>query len=76
MVIDLDSKLEAVLKERATREDIAPESLALNVLREHFLASVSPISPLDEWERRLLETATDCKATLPHSALSSEGLYE
>ena len=30
----------------------------------------------DEWERNVLGLATDCGVSLPHSALSGEGLYE
>jgi hypothetical protein len=34
------------------------------------------VEPQDEWERRLLELATDCGVSLPNAAVSSEGLYE
>ena len=76
MVLTLGPELEATLNELALRQGIAPEVLALNALRERFLAPASPIQPRDEWERRLLEAATDCGVSLPHSAVSSEGLYE
>jgi hypothetical protein len=76
MVLTLGPDLEAALNELARRQGIAPEVLALNALRERFLASVSPIQPRDEWERRLLGAASDCGVSLPHEAVSSEGLYE
>jgi predicted DNA-binding antitoxin AbrB/MazE fold protein len=34
------------------------------------------LEPRDEWERKLLEAATDCGVSLSNEALSSEGLYE
>jgi predicted transcriptional regulator len=76
MVITLSPELEAALSELARRQGVAPEVLALNALSERFLAPTPPLTPQDEWERRLLGAATDCGVTLPHSALSSEGLYE
>jgi hypothetical protein len=76
MVIQLGSELEAALIESARRQGVAPEELVLDVLRERFLTSASPVQPKDEWERRLLSTGTDCGVSLPHSALSSDGLYE
>jgi hypothetical protein len=76
MVITLSPDLEAALKEQARRQGIAPEVLALNSLRERFLAPAAPIQPRDDWERRLLAAATDCGVSLPHAAVSSEGLYE
>jgi hypothetical protein len=39
-------------------------------------APVPPIQPRDECERLLLGAATDCGVSLPHAAVSSEGLYE
>jgi hypothetical protein len=74
MVLDLDPNLEAALAEQARRLKVAPEELALKTLRERFLSQ--PIRPQDEWERRLLGAASDCGVSLPHSAVSSEGLYE
>ena len=76
MVIRLGSELEAALIESARRQGVAPEALALDVLRERFLAATSAVRPKDEWERRLLGVATDCGVSLPNSALSSDGLYE
>ena len=74
MVITLDGDLEARLIELARRQGVAPESLALNVLRERFLANAA-LQPRDEWERRLLGAATDCGVSLSHEALGRE-LYE
>lgn len=76
MVIALDPELEAALGELARKRGVAPEVLALDVLRERLLPAEPAISPRDEWERSLLGAATDCGVSLPHSALSSDGLYE
>lgn len=51
-------------------------TVALNALRERFLAPTERIGPRDEWERSLLEAATDCGVSLSNEAVSSEGLYE
>ncbi len=72
MVITLGPELEAALNERARQEGIPAEILALNTLRNVFL--VPP--PRDEWERLLRQAASDCGVSLPHSALSREGMYE
>jgi hypothetical protein len=76
MVIKLSPELEAALKEWARRQGVAPEVLVDSVLRERFLVpGVTSVSH-DDWERMVLGLATDCGVSLPHSALSSEGLYE
>jgi hypothetical protein len=75
MVITLGPELETALNEQADRQGITPEVLAVNALRKHFLPAVAP-QPRDEWERRLLEAASDCGVSLSNEALSSEGLYE
>jgi hypothetical protein len=75
MVLTIDADLEAALNARARRQGLAPEVLAVNVLRERFLPDAA-LQPRDEWERGLLEAARDCGVSLPDSALSSEGLYE
>jgi hypothetical protein len=76
MVITLDAELEAALNEAAQRQRVAPDVLALNVLREKFLGSPPAIQPRDEWERRLLALAKDCGVSLSDEALSREALYE
>jgi hypothetical protein len=76
VVITLGPDLEAALNDLARKQGIAPEVLALNALHERFLAPALRIQPQDEWERRLLEAATDCGVVLSHEAVSSEGLYE
>ncbi len=76
MVIKLTPELEAVLSEQARRRGIAPEVLALEALRERFLAEVPLVEPRDDWERRLFGAALDCGVSVPDSALSSDGLYE
>lgn len=76
MVIDLGPELENALLEVARRAGVAPEALALNVLRDRFLKSRPPFEPRDEWERRLLSVASDCGGSLRPSDLTSEGMYE
>ncbi|MCI0456961.1 MAG: hypothetical protein L0Z62_08280 [Gemmataceae bacterium] len=76
MVITLGPDLESALNDLARKQGVAPEVLALNALRERFLAPALRIQPRDEWERRLLGAATDCGVALSHEAVSSEGLYE
>jgi hypothetical protein len=76
MVIRLDDELENTLNHSAHQQGVAPEDLALNTLRERFLASTPPVQPRDEWEQRLMGAASDCGISLPHSAVSSEELYE
>jgi hypothetical protein len=75
MTLTLEVDLAAALNEQARRQGLAPEVLAVNALRERFLAAAA-LQPRDEWERGLLEAARDCGVSLPNSALSSEGLYE
>ena len=76
MVIKVSPELEAALNESAREHGVAAEILATNVLRDHFLSVGSALTPQDEWERAVLGLATNCGVSLPHSALSSEGLYE
>jgi hypothetical protein len=61
---------------RRGRQGLAPEVVAVNALRERFLAPVAVVQPRDEWERGLLAAATDCGVSLSNKAVSSEGLYE
>ena len=75
MVLTLDPQLEAALNEQARARGVAPDALALSVLRERFLAAAA-LQPRDEWERGLLAAGRDCGVSLPDSALSSEGLYD
>ncbi len=75
MVITLDPELEAALNEVAREKRVAPEVLALNVLRERIL-DMAAMLPRDEWERGLLEAAKDYGVSLPDWAVSSEGLYD
>jgi hypothetical protein len=76
MVITVGPDLEAALNELARKQGVAPEALALQALRERFLAPALRIQPRDEWERGLLAAATDCGVSLSNEAVSSEGLYE
>jgi predicted transcriptional regulator len=76
MVITLSPELESALNELARKQKVTPESLALDALRKSFLVPKPKFEPRDEWERGLLEAATDCGVSLSNEALSSEGLYE
>jgi hypothetical protein len=76
MVITLGIDMEKALKEAAQRRGIAPEALALQVLREGLTEPVTPSESRDDWERRLRAVAIDCGVALSNEALSSEGLYE
>ena len=73
VVIRLDAKLEAVLKEQANRTGVDPEELALTVLRSGLQTT---LQPRDDWERGLLEGARPWGVSLSDAALSSEGLYD
>jgi hypothetical protein len=76
MVITLGPDLESALNDLARKKGVAPEVLALEALRERFLAPALPTQPRDEWERRLRSAATDCGVSLSNEAISSEGLYD
>jgi hypothetical protein len=69
----VEPALEAVLNDLARKRGIAPEMLALQALRERFLAPALQSQPRDEWERRLRSAATDCGVSLSNEAVSSEG---
>ncbi|HTU17967.1 MAG TPA: hypothetical protein VMG10_07880 [Gemmataceae bacterium] len=75
MVITRDPELEAALTEVARDKGVAPEVLALNVLRERII-SMAELLPRDEWERGLRALATDCGVSLSNEALSREELYD
>lgn len=75
MVITLDPELEAALSEVARHKGVAPEVLALNVLRER-IPDMAVLVPRDEWERSLLALAHDCGVSLSNEALSREELYD
>ena len=76
MVITLGTELEAALDEQARRRGVTGEVLALDALRERFLAPVLSARPQDEWERRLLGLAKDCGVSLSDAVLSREAIYE
>jgi hypothetical protein len=75
MVITLPGDLESAISSRAKERGIAPEVLALGVLRREFVPIPRPV-PQDEWERTLFAAAIDCGVSVPHEALSSDGLYD
>lgn len=76
MTITLDPELEAALSEAARRQGVAPDVLALKVLRERLLTPAPAIQPQDEWERRLLRLAKDCGVSLSDEALGREAMYD
>jgi hypothetical protein len=76
MVIILEHKLEAALKEAARREGVSPEYLAADIIRVRLLGAEASRMPRDEWGRALLAAARNCGVSLPDSALSSEELYD
>jgi hypothetical protein len=76
MVITLGPELEAALNELSQRQGVAPEVLALEALRDRFLASPPVNESRDQWERQLRQVATDCGVSLSEAAVSSEGIYE
>jgi predicted transcriptional regulator len=75
VVITLSPDLEVALNDLARKQGVAPELLALQALRERFLAPAL-IPPRDDWERRLRSAATDCGVSLSNEAVSSEGIYD
>jgi hypothetical protein len=76
MVITLTPELETTLNELARRQGVAPETLALKALRDCLISLTKKHEPRDEWERMIVAVRTNCGVSLPHSALSSDGLYE
>jgi len=76
MVIKVEPDLETALNAEAQRRGVAPEALAVEVLRQRFLPRALPFEPQDEWERRLLSIGSDCGVSLPDSAFSSDELYD
>ncbi len=75
MVITIGPDLESTLNDLAHKQGLAPEVLALNALRERFLAA-TPLQARDEWEKQLLGLARDCGVSLPDWAVSREAIYE
>ena len=76
MVITLTPELEATLEELARRQGVAPEILALDPLRDRLNSLKLVVEPKDDWERSVIQAASNCGVSLPHQALDSEGLYE
>ncbi len=75
MVVTLDPKLEAALTAQADHQGIAPEELALQLLRERLIAAAPP-EPRDAWEHVLLGAARPWGVSFSDAALDREELYE
>ena len=76
MTITLGTELESALKAQADNQGISPETLALNALRDRFLANSSLLEPRDAWERKLREAASDCGISLSDWDVSREAIYD
>ena len=74
MTITLGPELETALNEQARKQGVVPEALALDALRERFLAARALSH--EDWAKRLREVGSDCGTSLSHEAVSSEGIYE
>ena len=75
MVISIGQKLEAVLNEKARRQGVTAEALALAALEDRFLSNLEEDSR-DDWERQLRRLRVNCGVSLSDAAVSSEGIYE
>lgn len=81
MTITLTPDIEAAVAEKAHQQGTSPETLALNSLRETFVAKathrpVTLIEPRDEWERRLANIGVETGISLTDEQVSSEGIYQ
>ncbi len=75
MVISISRELETVLNEKARRQGISAEALALAALQDRFLSNLENDSR-DDWERQLRSLRVDCGVALSDAEASSEGIYE
>lgn len=76
MTISLTPELEAALARHARQQGTTPEALAIETLREKFIASLLNVETQDDWEELILSTGTETGVSLTNEAVSSEGLYE
>lgn len=76
MTITLSPDLAAALTERAQRQGVTPEALALDALRKQFVPRPPQLESRDDWERRLRSIAEDCGGAWSFEDVSSEGLYD
>jgi len=76
LTLALRPEVEAALQERARREGLSPESMALKILLEKLAPNPALPEPRDEWERRLLAMGKDYGVSLSNEAVSSEGIYD
>ena len=75
MTLTLPPELEAALNQVAKQRGVAPEKVALEVLRRAGCPAADLV-PRDEWNAGLLAAARDCGVSLPDSAFTSEELYD
>jgi hypothetical protein len=76
MTITLPPQLEAALAVEARRRGVAPEALAVELLRQRLPAPAPADAEKDSWVQRLRQVATDCGVALSDEAVSREGIYE
>jgi hypothetical protein len=76
MTITLTPELERQVVEKARRNGLVPEELALQALREKFGAPADPELSLEEWERLVHGIARPRGVSLPDEAFSREELYD
>jgi hypothetical protein len=76
LVVSLPAELADALRALAQQKGMTAEDLVINTLRDQLASVVPTIQPRDDWERLILQAGTDCGVSLPHAALTSEGLYE
>lgn len=82
MTITLTPEIERALAEQARAQAIAPETLALDSLREKFVSDRQPasgpdlIEPRDDWERLVASIGVDTGVSLTDEQTSREVIYE
>lgn len=75
MTLALSPDLASVLAKAADERGVAPEEMAIRILRDGLGVPARPL-PRDAWEKGLLEAAVDCGTSLTNEAVSSDGLYD
>ena len=76
MTITLGPDLESALNDLAHKQGVTPEVLAVNALRERFLAPRSSAATARRVGSALAQRSDRLRVVSSHEAVSSEGLYE